>query len=112
MLKRHLFVHRLTQRGFRRSVLWSVFFSLVIIFTIAALGRAAHNLQAALTEKPDIAIYLLLEDVGIEKATLLRESEDGRERNYLATTKSGEMLVILRRGDTQWEVAHTERLRR
>lgn len=72
------------------------------------LGRAAHNFQAALTQKPDVAIYLLLPDEEIGRTTLLRETET--ERDYLADTKDGPKLIRLKKGDKVWFVSFTERL--
>lgn len=79
-----------------------------IVIAAAALGRATHNFSAALTDKPDVAIYLLLPDEGIRDTTLLRESE--LERDYLAETKDGPKLIKLRRGDKEWFVSLIEEL--
>lgn len=74
----------------------------------AALGRATHNFSAALTDKPDVAIYVLLPDEGIRDTTLLRETE--KERDYLAETKDGPKLIKLRRGEQEWFVSLIEEL--
>lgn len=75
----------------------------------ATLGRAASNLKAALTDKPDIAVYLLLEEEGITQSTLLR----GRatERDYLVETAEGPKVVKLKKGDEEWYVASKDALR-
>lgn len=76
---------------------------------IASLARAGYNFRAALTEKPDIAIYLLLPEEGITGTTLLREESD--RRDYLVQTSDGPKLVILKKGEEQWFVSEVEKLR-
>ena len=108
---RRFCVHNLTPRAFNSTVLWALALSIGIVVAAAFLGRAARNMEAALTDKPDIAIYLLLKDQDIGKTTLLRENDEGTQRDYLAETDDGQMLVTLKRGETQWYVAGTERMR-
>ena len=74
----------------------------------AALGRATHNFGAALTEKPDVAIYLLLPNEDIGNTTLLRESDN--ERDYLAETATGPKLIKLRKNEGEWFVSLIEKL--
>jgi hypothetical protein len=81
----------------------------LIVGVAAALGRTTLNLNAALTDKPDIAIYLLLPEEGIGKTVLLREKDN--ERDYLAETKTGPKLVRLRKGNKQWYVEDVQALR-
>ncbi len=88
---------------------WALLGSGLIVGATALLGRAALNLRAALTEKPDIGIYVLLPDEGIRTTTLLRSTE--QERHYLAETREGKKLIILRRQGEEWGVVHIERLR-
>lgn len=91
------------------TLLWALIGSGIVVAAAATLGRAALNLRAALTDKPDIGIYILLPDEGISSTTLLRETDD--QRDYLAETRDGPKLIILRKKDGKWEVAEMERLR-
>jgi hypothetical protein len=109
MKTRHLDVHRLSAHRFKHTMLWAVFASLIIVVAAALLGRAALNLKAALTQKPDVAVYLLLPDAGITSVTVLRESPN--ERDYMAETASGVLFVRLHKGDGgKWMVTETEQL--
>lgn len=100
--------HRVSHPIFRRTMMWSVILCLLIISAAAALARSSHNFKAALTDKPDLAIYLLLPDEQISNTTLLRESDN--ERDYLADTKDGPKIIKLKKGEKQWYVALTEDL--
>lgn len=102
-------IHTLTDNGYRHTVLWAVFCCLAIVAAASAFARASHNFAAALTEKPDLAIYLLLPEEEIGQSTLLREQDT--ERDYLAETKGGPKLVKLKKGDEQWYVSVVEPLR-
>ncbi|HLD64151.1 MAG TPA: hypothetical protein VI913_04640 [Candidatus Peribacteraceae bacterium] len=109
MKKRHLDVHRLSTARFHHTVFWAVIMNVIIIVLAALLGRAALNLKAAITDKPDVAIYLLLPDAGITSAHVLREGKN--ERDYLAETASGSMFVRLYKGpDRKWSVSETQLL--
>jgi hypothetical protein len=101
-------IHHLTRPRFLHTVWWAVLLSALIIGVVATLGRAAANVKAALTDKPDIAVYLLLEDEGVTQSTLLR----GRalERDYLVETRDGPRLVKLKKGEEEWFVASVETL--
>jgi hypothetical protein len=101
-------IHSLSRRNYSSTVLWSIFLCLLIVVAASALGRAAHNFKAALTDKPDVAIYLLLPDKNLGNTTLLRESPN--ERDYLAETASGPLLVRLKKGEEEWFVSFTEPL--
>lgn len=101
-------VHALSPRNYRHTVLWSVFLCIMIVVAAALLGRATKNFKAALTEKPDVAIYLLLPDEGIGQTTLLRDNET--ERDYLAETDEGPKLIKLKRGEAEWYVSLIEPL--
>lgn len=81
---------------------------IVVVIAAAALGRATHNFQAALTDKPDVAIYLLLPEEELGNTTLLRESDT--ERDYLADTKDGPKMIKLKKGETEWYVSLVEEL--
>lgn len=98
----------LSHHRFLSTIGWAIVLSAVIVTIAAFLARATLNLKAALTDKPDLAIYLLLPDEEIGQTTLLREHES--ERDYLAETKEGPKLVKLRKGEEQWYVAHIEKL--
>ncbi|MBI5155804.1 hypothetical protein HZA45_00865 [Candidatus Peregrinibacteria bacterium] len=99
-------IHLLSRRHFSRAVIWAVSLSTVIVGASAALARAAHNFKIALTEKPDIAIYLLLPEENITTTTVLRTSDT--ERDYLAETKDGPKFVKLKKGKEQWYAALVE----
>jgi hypothetical protein len=101
-------VHALSPSGYRRTVLWAVLCCLTIVAGASAFARASHNFAAALTDKPDLAIYLLLPEEQIGQSTLLREQET--ERDYLAETKDGPKLVKLKKGEKEWYVSHVENL--
>jgi hypothetical protein len=102
-------VHSLSRRNYMRTVVWAFFLCFSIVICASLLGRATHNFKAALTEKPDVAIYLLLPDEELGQTTLLRETETVRD--YLAETKDGQKLIKLDKNqDGMWEVALIERL--
>ena len=102
-------VQKLTKRGYVSTILWTFGISGAIVFSAAALGRAAININGALIDKPDIAVYLLLPEEEIRSVSLLRESET--ERHYLAETKDGPKLIILKFGEQEWFVSKVEPLR-
>lgn len=101
-------VYTLTHNGMRSALLWALFLSIFLVVAASLLGRATRNLDAALTEKPDLAVYVLLKERNISSSIFLRESEDGKRRDYLAETASGKILVVLRHGEEQWYVSQTE----
>lgn len=101
-------ISNISRKRFLFTVGWGIIASLTIVAAAAGIGRATMNLQGALTDKPDIAIYLLLPDEGIGKVELLREEEG--ERHYLAHTKSGPKFVILKMGEKEWYVSDIETL--
>lgn len=111
-MKNTFHVHHLTAKKFSHTVAWAVGVSIAIVIGVAGLGRAAHNFQAALTDKPDVAIYLLLPDENLRKTTLIKEEAHGMERQYLAETDHGPMLVILKKKEEGWYIAFTEQLHR
>ena len=104
-----MLIERLSTRRYLQTAIWALLLSAVIVAGAAFLGRATINLKAALTDKPDIAIYLLLPDEKIGATTLLREAVS--ERHYLAETKDGQKLVILKKTDGKWGVKKIEQLR-
>lgn len=103
-------IRHLSLARFSHHVFWSVLLSALIVALAATLARASFNLSAALTNKPDLALYLLLPQEGITQSTLLREHTD--ERDYLAQTKDGPKLIRLKKGGRQWFVSFTEELRK
>jgi len=84
--------------------------SMLVVGTAAFLGRATLNLRAALSDKPDLAVFLLLKQKEVTQTTLLRESEDHLRRDYLIETKDGPEFVILEKGEKEWFVSHEELL--
>jgi len=101
--------NRVSSFRFFHTIGWAVLLCALIVGLAATLGRATLNLKAALTDKPDIAIYLLLPEEEIGRTVLLREKDN--ERDYLAETKDGPKLVRLKRGDNQWYVVEVQKLR-
>jgi len=101
-------IHSLSPRKYRHTVLWSVILSVLIVVAASMLGRATHNFHAALTDKPDVAIYLLLPNEGLGNTTLIREADT--ERDYLAETKDGPKLIKLKKGEHEWFVSMEEPL--
>lgn len=93
---------------FLRTVGLGIVASIIIVIAAAGIGRATVNLKGALTDKPDIAIYLLLPEEEIGKVELLSEQEN--ERHYLAHTKTGPKFVILKKGEEEWYVSSVENL--
>jgi len=102
-------VHLLSRFRFLHTLGWALLISVGIVAVAAGAGRAVINMKAALIDKPDIAIYLLLPEEKFGKTTLLREKEN--ERDYLAETPEGPKLVTLKRGDVEWFVSNMELLR-
>ncbi len=102
-------IRRVSHLRFFHTIGWAVFLCGIIVAMAASLGRATLNLRAALTDKPDIALYLLLPEEQIGRSVLLRERED--ERDYLAETKDGPKLIRLKKGGDQWYVELVEELR-
>lgn len=101
-------IHSLSGKKFGHTVMWSVVLCVAIVISASLLGRATGNFKAALTDKPDVAIYLLLPDEDLGNTTLLRESET--ERDYLADTKEGPKLIKLKKGEKEWFVSVVEKL--
>ena len=101
-------IHRLSRKGFLHTVGWGLVASLIIVGMAAGLGRATLNLRGAVTDNPDLAIFVLLPDERIGKVELLREEEN--ERHYLIATKDGPKLVILKKGESEWYVSYIEKL--
>ncbi len=101
-------IQSLSRHGYKRTALWSMILCTLIVIAAATLGRAAHNFKAALTEKPDVALYLLLPEEEITHSTLLKEGET--QRDYLAETKNGPTLIQLKKGEDVWYVGFVERL--
>lgn len=101
-------IHHISRIRYLTTILWALLVCTLIVATIALLARGTLNLNAALTEKPDIALYLLLPEEEITDEEVLRESE--KERDYLVQTKDGPKLVKLRKGEEEWYVQKIENL--
>lgn len=101
-------IRHLSDFRYTHAVLWALIMSLIVVGITAGLGRAALNLKASLTEKPDLAVYVLLPELEIGRSTLLRERE--YERDYLVESKDGPLFVRLRKdGETdRWYVSEKE----
>ncbi|TSC58178.1 MAG: hypothetical protein Greene041619_738 [Candidatus Peregrinibacteria bacterium Greene0416_19] len=103
----------LSRLRFLHTVGWAILMSALVVAVAATLARATLNLAAALTDKPDLAVFVLLQDDDVTSSVLLREStEPGNEqRDYLVETKDGPKLVQLKKAVSgQWYVALEENL--
>ncbi len=69
----------------RTSILLGLFTCVLIVAVAAALGKAMVNLKAALTDRPDVGIYLLLPELELGDSVLLRDMETTRD--YYAESK-------------------------
>jgi acetylglutamate synthase len=98
----------ISRKRYTHTMLWAVLLSSVVVALAATLGRAMANVKAALTDKPDIAVYLLLKDDVVTSSTLLRSYDS--ERDYLVETKDGPKLVKLKKGEKEWFVVSKERM--
>jgi len=103
-------IANISKQRFAQTITLAVFGSVFIVVVAAGIGRATLNLNAALTDKPDIAIYMLLPDEEIHSIEVLRETEI--QRDYLAHTKNGDKLVILKKGEKEWYVSLVENLKK
>lgn len=103
-------IHRISSYRYFITIVWATLVCVFVVGTLSFLARGALNLKAALTEKPDIGLYLLLPEEEIGHSELLRESE--KERDYLAETKDGPKFIKLRKGEDEWYVAEIENLHR
>ena len=101
-------IQLLPHHQYLKTVVLAVVASMLVVGTAAFLGRATLNLRAALTDKPDLAVFMLLEDRGVTHLTILRETEN--QRDYLIETKEGPELVQLKKGEKQWYVSLEEQL--
>lgn len=101
-------ISRISGKRYGHTMMWAILLSLLVVGLTATLGRAMGNVKAALADKPDIAVYLLLKDDVVTSSTLLRSHED--ERDYLVQTKDGPKLVKLRKGEEEWYVVSEERM--
>ena len=102
-------IYKLTRRRYLHTAFFAFLMCATIVGGTAVLGRVTLNLSAALTDKPDIAIYLLLPEEELGQTTLLRELED--ERHYYAETAEGPKIVKLQKVDGEWTVESVEKLR-
>jgi len=102
-------IHKISRGRFAQTITWAVAGSILIVAIAAGVARATLNLNAALIDKPDIAIYLLLPDEGISTVDVLRSTET--QRDYMVETKDGPKLVILRKGEVEWYVEEVDSLK-
>ena len=96
--------------GYRYAVtiIWAMVICVIVVGSISLLAHGSLNLKGALTEKPDLALYLLLPEEEISESELLRETETVRD--YLAETKDGPKYIKLKKGEEKWYVAEIENL--
>ena len=90
-------VHTLSAKRYGHTVTWAICLSVLIVCVSAYLGRATHNFKAALTDKPDVALYLLLPNEHLTTTTLLQANKADTERSYLADTDHGPELIKMHR---------------
>ncbi len=102
-------IHRISRVRYIATIIWAVFLSVTVVGAMSFLARGSLNLKAALTDTPDLALYLLLPDEEISSEELLRELDD--EMHYLVETKDGPKLVKLKRIKDEWTVMELEPLR-
>jgi len=98
-------------RNFRIAVLWTLILGAAIVIIFTLIAKASLNVQGALTEKPDIAVLILLQEEGVEgrEAILLRDL--GLERDYVVETATGSLFVKLHKNGGIWQIAESEPLR-
>lgn len=101
-------IDRLSRWRYFSTIAWAVGGSIAVVAVTAGLARATLNMKGALIEKPEIAVYLLLPDAGITEVEVLRETE--MQKDLLLHTKTGNMLVIMKKGEEQWYIAEQENL--
>ncbi|TSC58653.1 MAG: hypothetical protein Greene041662_725 [Candidatus Peregrinibacteria bacterium Greene0416_62] len=101
-------ITHISRKRYTHTMMWAVLLSCLVVALAATLGRTMANMKAALTDKPDIAVYLLLKDEDVSSSVLLRSTED--QRDYLVETKEGPKLVKLKKGEKEWFVASEERM--
>ena len=93
---------------FTHSVVWALIFSAAVIIGASIIARSALNLRAAVSDKPDLAIILLLPEEEITEVELMRDR--GKERDYLVETKDGPKYVKMIKADGEWQVEEVEQL--
>ncbi len=91
---------------FVKATVWTLILCIAIVSLAAALARATLNLNAALIDKPDLALYVL--DPTITHAELLRERLT--QRDYLVTSPKGHELIKIRKEDGLWAMTDRELL--
>ncbi len=92
----------------RTSIVLGLITCILIVAAAALLGKAMVNIQAALINKPDVGIYLLLPELELGQTELLRDMGD--ERDYWADSNKGELLVHLEKKGNEWVVGSYEEL--
>jgi hypothetical protein len=93
---------------YSHTMAWAVLLGCLVVALAATLARASVNITAALTDQPDIAVYLLLPNEQIGETTLLKALDN--QRDYLAQTKDGPKLIELTKGEHEWYVSWEENL--
>lgn len=101
-------IERISRWRYFSTILWAIGGSIAVVAVTAGLARATLNMKGALVEKPEIAVYILLPDLEITQVEVLREEE--MQKDLLVHTKSGNYLVIMKKGEEQWYVAEQESL--
>ena len=94
---------------FKDTAVLALIAGATVIIIVSLAARANLNLKAAITDNPDLAIYVLLPEERIDEIELLRDQE--LERDYLVETKEGPKFVKLRKIGGEWRVAEVDPLR-
>ena len=101
-------IERISRLRFASTILWAIVGSTVVVASAAGLARATLNLNGALVEKPEIAVYLLMPEEHITHVEVLREGEDTKD--LLLETKEGKMLVTMKKGEEEWYISYKQQL--
>lgn len=106
----HLNISLVSLKRYSHTWAIAVLTSALIIGIAATLGRATVDLRGAISDNPDLAILLLLEeqDINVTESTFL--SARGNLRDYLVETETGPRWVRLNRGPTHWYIQTVENL--
>ena len=109
-------IQDLSSKSFLKATLIAIAATIAIVGAASLLGRATIYLQAALTDKPDLGVYLLLEKEGFSNIADVQYLEDDSadstvQRSYLVETGAGPLYVKIRKGEQEWYLAEEDWLR-
>lgn len=102
-------IERISRWRYFSTIIWAVLGSVLVVSLTAGIARATLNMRGSLVEKPEIAVYLLLQEAEVTNVEILRETET--QKDMLVHTKNeGKLLVIMKKGEEEWYIAEKERL--